>query len=373
MKGSIRKRGENSYEIHIDLPRGEDGRRNQITETIRGKNSADAKRLANARLIQLNHEILTGTAIEPNKITVAEYFRTWLKHSAKPSVSTASYIRYKIVVEKYVIPNIGSHKLEKLKPLHIQAMHTKSLERVSARTIQFNHRVVHRALEMAVKWQLLSRNPADAVDIPRGEQRQIQPLSEDEIVKLLESARGTRFYWPCLLALSTGMRLGEVLALSWNDLDLENRICHVRRSLTRMPEGKTEFKLPKSGKSREVVIPVGTADELRRLRLERNAYESNDVICQSIKGTPENPNTFGVAFHRFVTRIGLNCRFHDLRHTFATQLLEKGATLKTISEILGHANIGITGNVYTHNTDTMREHAAGLINDVLFTPKNQKC
>ena len=202
----------------------------------------------------------------------------------------------------------------------------------------------------------------------------MRALDEKEMAALLKLVQGTRLYMPILLGVSGGMRRGEILALRWQDLDLETGRAVICRSLEQTREG-LRFKLPKTDRGRRtVVLPSFTCDTLRTHRVEQAknrlalgpAYHDRDLICPREDGSPWPPDMLSTAFAALVRRSGLShVRFHDLRHTHATQLLKQGVHPKIVSERLGHSNIGITLDTYSHVLPGMQEDAMAVFDGSL--------
>lgn len=245
---------------------------------------------------------------------------------------------------------------------------------LSAQTVLHYHRVLNGALRQALRWQMIARNPADAVQAPRPERKPIRVLSEIETRQLLDATRGTRLYAPVLIAVATGMRRGEVLALRWEDADFEGAKLIVNRTLEQTRSGLS-FKQPKTAKSRRAVA-VGplVVDALRshraaqaQERLQLGAsYSDGGLIFPTPDGRPWEPDGFTDAFLAFAGKHGFGgLRLHDLRHTHATQLLRAGTHPKIVSERLGHSNIGITLDTYSHVMPDMQEDAARAADKVL--------
>lgn len=224
MKGSISQRAEGSWTLRFDLGRDADGKRKQKVVTFRG-----TKREAERELTRLMKELHSGTFIEPTKLTTRDYLRRCLRDYAATNVSAKTLERYTEIVEQHLIPEFGHLPLPKLQPLHIQGYYTKALQSgrrdgkggLSAQTVLHHHRVLHTELKHAVKWQLMARNPADAVDAPRPVRPQLKVLDEEGVARLLGAAERSRLYIPCMLAVGTGMRLGEILGLMWENVDLK--------------------------------------------------------------------------------------------------------------------------------------------------------
>ena len=385
MQGHIRKRCKNSWAIVIDKGRGPDGRRLQTWRTVHG-----TKRDAERERTRLLHELNTGAYVEPAKLTVAEYLEQWLRDCAEPKVSAKTFERYEEVVRRHLVPALGQHRLDKLQPLHIQAYYSSALKNgrldgkggLSAQTVVHHHRIFRQALGQAVRWQLIVRNPADAVDPPRPRRQEMPALDDDQIAQLLEAAKGTSCYIAVLIAVTTGLRRGEVLALRWQDVDLDKGTLAVRQTLEQTKKFGLTFKEPKSQKSRRVVaLPAILVEELRKHRRKqskqrlalRRAYQDHGLVCPRDDGSPQSPDALSAAFPHLVSRAGVpRMRFHDQRHTHATQLLIHGVHPKVVSERLGHANIGITLDTYSHVLPGMQEDAACRVDAALRAALEKK-
>ena len=225
MKGHITQRSNGSYAIVLDI--GADpitGKRKQKWTTVRG-GKRDAERELNRMLNQIN----TGVYVEPAKLSVAEYLDRWLKDYAETHVSGKTLDGYRGIIDHHLKPAFGQIPLARLQPLQIQAHYSKSLKiggrkdgregGLSPQTVLHHHRLIHGALKLAVRWELLARNPADAVQPPKVREREVHAIDETAAVELLDAATGTRVQLPILLAISCGLRRGEILAVRWSDLD----------------------------------------------------------------------------------------------------------------------------------------------------------
>jgi len=367
--GCIRKRSVNSWTIVIFL--GKDpisGKKRYKSKSVRG-----TRKTADAVLTRLLHELNTGTYIEPSKATVADYLPQWLEF-VEPKVSAKTFERYREIVERKLIPKIGSIKLAELQPLHIQNYYARELKQgrsdgqggLSAQTVLHHHRVLREALGRAVKWGILPRNPADSVEPPKPQRKEMKTLTEKQTALMLVKAAGTRLYVPLLLAVTSGMRRGEFLALRWADIDCDSGIACVQRSLEQTNDG-LRFKPPKSGKGRPIVLLPLTLEVLTAHRLEQDwrkhvlgeAYQDEDLVCCQEDGSVWPPDNFSASYASFGRRAGLNgVRLHDMRHTHATQLLGQGVHPKIVSERLGHSTIGITLDIYSHVIPGMQAEAA---------------
>ncbi len=377
MKGHIRKRGKSSWAVVLYLGRDAEGKERHKWHSVRG-----TKRDAQRELTRLLHETNTGSYVEPTRMTVADFLNRWLADYAKPKVSSKTYERYREMINGHILPELGSYLLPKLAPLHIQSFYSRALSGgrkdgrggLSSQTVVHLHRVLHKALAQAVKWQLLSRNPTDAVEAPRVERREMRALDEDETVILLNLLGKSRLYMPTMLAVTTGLRRGEILGLRWSKVDLRAGTITVVESLEQTMEG-LRFKSPKTQCSRRsIALPAITVETLRSHRAaqaeERLAlgpgWDEHGLVCPRPGGAPWPPDAFSTAFAAFVRRSGMPpFRFHDLRHTHASHLLKAGVHPKIVSERLGHSAIGITLDTYSHVLPGMQQAAAELLNAAL--------
>jgi integrase len=238
------------------------------------------------------------------------------------------------------------------------------------------HRVVHKALDTAVKWQLISRNVADAVELPsKAVKREMKVLDEKQVEQMLIAALETSYYGPILLATLAGLRRGEIFGLRWSDVDLAASRLTIRQTVQYTPETGVFFKEPKTAKSaRSVVVAPAVVDMLRRQRQHQLAtrlangpiFEDNDLVFSQDNGKPIHPDTISSWFPEFLERAGLpRIRFHDLRHTHATLLLKNGIDVKVVSERLGHSGIGITMDTYIHVLPDQQEDAANRLEKLI--------
>jgi integrase len=377
MKGHIRKRGKSSWAIVLDLGRDGAGKRHQKWHTVRG-----TKKDAERELARLITEIHAGNYVEPSRMLLREYLDRWLKDYAEQSVSPKTYERYEEIIRSHIVPALGGYELSKLRPLHIQGFYTSAVTSgrkdgkggLSAQTVLHFHRLLHRALGQAVRWQLLARNPAEAVEPPRPQRTEMRVLDDAQIALLLKSLEGSRLHAPGLLALSTGLRRGELLGLRWRDIDLERGCLTVNCSVEQTKQS-LRFKIPKTERSRRMVaLPSFAVDMLRAHKREQTearlklgpAYQNDDLIFPREDGSPWPPDSFSTAFAAFIRGSDLpHVRFHDLRHSHATQLLKHGVHPKIVSERLGHSKVGITLDTYSHVLPGMQEDAARKIDAAL--------
>jgi integrase len=327
------------------------------------------------------HDRQQGTFIAAPTQTVEQYLADWLENSQRRSVKPRTYERYEEVVRLHIVPVLGKHQLQKLSAQHLRAFYTKKLdEGLSPTTVTHFHNVLHKALKDAERWGLVARNVCKLVSPPRRVRYEIKPLTIEQVHSLLEAAKGHSMEALFNLALATGMRRGELMGLKWQDIDMTKGTLQVRRILSRVPsklpgKGYVESE-PKTQKSRRnIVIASFALEALKQHRVRQleakvkagPAWEDHDyVFCTSV-GTHLNPTRDILGqLKLLLKKAGLpNLRFHDLRHSAATLLLSVGVHPKVVQEILGHSQISMTLDVYSHVLPTMQQEAMNKLNDAM--------
>jgi integrase len=381
--GDIRERSPGSFELRYSLGTAPaTGRRKIATATVRG-----TRKEAEKELRRLLRSLDTGEHVDPSSLTVRGWLSQWLE-IIRPEIAARSHAGYADIVAGRLIPAFGRLPLAKLSPAEIQAAYTAwstggrrdgkdgSLAPESVRLI---HRVLNTALNRAVEMQLITRNPAQVLRkrLPKTERVEMATLRPDQMEDLFDAIRATPLYWPVMLALTTGMRRGEILALRWNNVDLDRGIIRVVESIEQTAAG-LRAKAPKSGKGRSIDLPMFAIEELRRLKrqsaeepLKLGIRQTGDsLVCVQPDGSPMRPNVITNYFHRVAQRLGLPIHFHSLRHTHATELLSAGVHPKVAQERLGHASVSMTLDVYSHVTGPLRDDAATKIDAVFRGAKS---
>lgn len=370
MRGRIIKRkGSNNYTIVLQL--GLDpstGKRKQQWIT-----AGSSKREAEKQMAELIHQMDTGVFVKPNKNAFSKYLEEWLKDYVWPNLSPRTAEGYESIVRCHLIPALGSIPLVQLKPEHLQRYYSEKLSTgrhdgnggLSQTTVSHHHTCLHRALKMALRWGRISRNPADAVIPPRPQRSEMHTMTEDEINIFLEAAKKTSYYVLFYLALFTGMRRSELLALRWCDVDLLLCQAHITRSLHYLKTGEIVFRAPKTTRARRMVsLPPSSACLLQEHKDKREAQlemtlKEDDLIFSDREGKPLLPDTISHAWAKLVKRVGLeHIRLHDARHTHASLLLKQSVHPKIVQERLGHATISTTLDLYSHVSPGLQEAAA---------------
>jgi len=361
MRGSIEKRGA-KWSAVVDLPPDPaTGKRRRKRVT------APTKREVEALVAKTIQSAQTGF-IDDGRLNLRDYLDQWLTAIA-PNVRAATHRRYRDLARLHVLPILGNVRLSKLAASDVQHLYADRLGAgLSPTSVRHVHGVLHKVLDQAVRWGLLSRNVTDAVDPPRRATPEAKTWEARQAAKFLVAATGDDLDALWRLAILTGMRRGELLGLLWADLDLDRGAVAVRRTMSRGAGSKLVAGEPKTASGRrQIALPATAAESLRRHRVRQlehrlaagPAYDDQGRVFTNETGGPLHPNSLALRFRRLTLAAGLPAiRFHDLRHTCATLMLANGEHPKVVQERLGHADIAMTMNLYSHVTGDMQRQAA---------------
>jgi integrase len=369
-EGTITRRKDGRWETRywVETPKG------PKRKSVYGKTRSEvAKKLAKAVADRDG-----GLVFDDEKMTVGEYLDRWLSDAVRGTVRESTFSRDEYLVTNHIKPALGRRKLKTLSALHLQGLYRDRLDSgLSGSTVQKIHHVLHKALSQAVRWNLIPRNPADAVKAPSASSKEMHPLSAPDARRLLEAARGDRLEALYVLAVHTGMRRGELLGLKWEDVDLDTSTVRVRRTLTR-PENGRRIALgkPKTDKSnRNVRLTPRAVEALKRHRARQaeeklkagGLYQDQGLVFAGVIGNLINPSNLRQrSFAPLLNRAGLSpITFHDLRHTCASLLFQKNVHPKFVQELLGHASVAITLDIYSHMLPGMGSEAADAMGEAL--------
>ncbi|QQE75684.1 site-specific integrase [Brevibacillus composti] len=364
MKGHFRKRGSTwSFAISLGTD-SETGKRKQIT-----RSGFKTKKEAEIACAEMITKYESGELVISKKQTLTSYLEFWLENYAKTKLRQSTYTNHEVAVRSRIIPVLGHHELDKLSPLHVTKYLTElQKEDLSADYIKYLHAVLKKALNQAVKWQLIPKNIMDHVDPPRLAQKEIVTWTAEQANEFLSHAKEDKYYIGFVLAIYTGMRRGEILGLRWKDIDFEQARISVQQTLYRPANSGIIFQEPKTKSAkRRIAIPPFVVKELKAHLSKQNTlrdqygpgYEDHDLVVCYDDGRPQDPRNLLRHYERIIKRSGLPyIRFHDLRHTHATMLLQLGEHPKVVSERLGHSRVGITMDVYSHVLPDMQKDAA---------------
>lgn len=379
-EGSIYRRKQDGLWV-AELYLGRDEKGKKIVWKRYGKTR---KEVAEA-LTKALKEKQDGLLAQPSKQTLGQFLDAWMKDVVKGSVRHSTYQNY-VYVLRHAEP-LRDIPLTKVNPQAIQRLYREMQEKGLGRTIKVLHAVLHKAMDQAVKWGIVPRNVLDAVETPKVEKKEFRPLTLEEAKKFLDAAREDRLYAMYVLAVTCGLRFGELLGLQWEDVDLEGRRLTVKNQLQWLPgpNGKSEpcFIPPKTAKSRRTIpLPDVAVFALKRHKTEqaRERLRAGDVwqdwglIFTSEIGTPLDPsNVRNRSFYPLLQKAGLpRIRFHDLRHTCATLLLSQGVHPKLVQEQLGHSEISMTLDTYSHIIGPMMDEVARTMDNLLASEMKKR-
>ena len=321
--------------------------------------------------------IENGLNFEGATIQYSEFLENWLA-SIQHSLRDATWRQYCQLVRDYVIPTLGGTRLMELHPANIQALYDKLIRAGKGlRTVQMVHIVIHRSLKQAVKVGILNRNPDEATNPPKPKRREMEFLDEAQVQKLLIAAEQSQQRHLALyqLAVSSGMRQGELLGLKWSDISWVNHQIQIKRQLKRLPKNGFEFAPPKTKSGVRTIavgeqIISGLQKHRKLISAEMHSWsddvEDHDLVFPNPQGHPTNSRYLLTQFKQLLREANLPIlRFHDLRHTAATLMLNKGIPVLVVARRLGHAKPSITLDIYGHLVPSMQTQAAELMDEVI--------
>jgi integrase len=366
-EGSIGRRKDGLYMARYTVQTATGTKR----KTLYGKTRSEVS----AKLSKALTDREGGLTYDAGKQTVEEYLARWLSNSVRDTVRQRTYERYESIVRVHLAPAIGKVKLKALTPDHVRGLYRKKLDGgLAPRTVLHIHRTLSKALKQATDDGLIPRNAAAPVKPPRPSREEIRPLNREQVRALFEAAREDRLEALYVVAVTAGLRRGELQGLKWEDLDLEAGTLQVQRTLSE-PKGGYVFEAPKSGKGRNVRLTrkaMAALREHRKRQLEERMqkaglWREQGLVFPSAVGTPLWGGNLNRAFKTLLKRAGLphSFRFHDLRHTCATLLLRQGVNPKFVQELLGHRDVSLTLNTYSHVLPDMGGVAASAMDEAL--------
>lgn len=382
--GHLRKRslknGKHSWQIVIERDiDSETGERDRIYKTIKGGTKKQAEKEMNKILYEINNNVY----VEANTKTFGAFLEEWLDTYIKPNKSPTTYAGYEKQVKNYIIPALGNKKLQHLKTLDIQKFYNSLLEKsplsgkpMKPKTVQNIHMNVRAALSQALKLDLIKKNPAENVTLPKVKKYKAEIYDQEEVELLIKKVKDTDLEVPICLEVALGLRRGELLALKWQDIDFDNCKVKIRNNLVQVGN-EIIIKEPKTESSiREIELPTTIIQLLKKERkkyIEKKMrlgkeFNDNDLIICKKNGDPFKPHSFTNKFRRFLARNNLKTiRLHDLRHTNATLMLKYGINPKVAQQRLGHSSISTTMDVYSHVITEVEKEAAAKLDSGIFS------
>ena len=355
-EGSIYRRKSDGYWVgSLSLP---DGNR----KVFYGKKQSEVI----AKLDEAANDLRRGMLAVGSNTTLQEYLENWLENVHKPTIRLSTYLNYRKLLKNYLVPGLGKVKIHRLTPQQVQGFYSQKMsEGLAPKTVNNIHGVLHKALDNAVKWKVLPRNVCDAVTPPRIPRKEKNVLTKQQAHTLLEEVRAHRLEALLTLAITTGMREGELLALHWQDINFEDCSLQVKRAVSYLKGYGYVESEPKTAKGRRMIkLPVFVVDILVRHKAQQeeqrrevgSTWIDKDLVFTNALGYYYSSSTLRKVFRRFLVSISLpHMRFHDLRHSAATILLAMKVHPKVVQEILEHSQITMTLDVYSQALPSMQE------------------
>lgn len=373
--GSIRKittkKGETRYQITVEGIRDPlTGKRNRIYKNVNCS-------LREAKTVM--HEMITemdkNKAVKNTNITFGEWIDEWLSLYL-PNIEETTRVGYKTKIRCYIKPVIGDIRIKSLRAEHIQRLVNNMInEGLSPKSVRDTYNNINAAMKKAIVLRMAAYNPCEGVVLPKLKKYKAKVYDVDMIHTLLETAKDTDMYLPVLLCVSVGLRRGELIALRWDDIDFDKSMLSVRSNMVNGEKGYV-IKSPKSEAGlRDIQIGGELVSELQRARLEYfkdkmalgGRFKDNNLVVRQKDGSPITPDAMTRKWRRFVQRYGLpDIRLHDLRHSNATALIQAGVNPRVVQQRLGHSDVNITLNTYTHVLPEMDMEAAKKLDDILL-------
>lgn len=382
MKGYLTRKNKAWY-IILEKDR-EDGARNQKWVSVRkelGLSKPATKTQAEDLLVKLLRDQQQGIFIEPHYMTVTQLLFEWMKSYGKTNLRQTTYGVYETYIRNHIIPEIGDMTITKLKAMHLQKLYAKKLIEgrkdgqaggLAPSSVQTIHKIVSRALNMAVKWELLARNVAELVDPPKDKASPRQTWEAEDTKKFLAAIAKHTNYPLYLLAITTGMRKGEVLGLRWQDIDWDRRTLAIVQTVVATSEGVIIAPTKTSAGKRSVTVSPFVLAALKAHRVgqallaEHLAKPIPLLVFTADNLNVLDPNNVLRQFKHICKKAGVPIiPFHALRHTHATLMLQEGVHPKIVSERLGHSRVGVTMDVYSHVLPDMQADAADQFQNML--------
>lgn len=365
--GTIRQRKDGTWEARYTVGR-DPGTGKQIQKSVYGKTQKEVRQ----RLQQITTSIDEGMYIAPSKLTVEQWLNTWLSDFCV-DVKPRTLDKYASTVRVRLVPHLGKIKLSDLSTHHIQHVYNGFLrgsagfKKMSTKSIRDTHGTLHRALQQAVELDYIKINPSDRCKLPRIEKTDIKPMESQQIGTFLRALKGNRYERLFMVDLFTGLRMGEILALSWDCIDFNKGTLRVYRQLHQV-KGQYIYGTLKNDKPRSLTVAPTVLEALKEQRAQQRLWKmaagaiwenEEDLVFTDEIGRHLSPNSIRSALHRITEPMGLEgFRFHDLRHSYAVSSLQAGDDLKTLQSNLGHHTAAFTMEVYGHCTEEMQQASA---------------
>jgi integrase len=367
-EGTIYQRKDGRWVAEITL---EDGKR----KPLYGKTQEEAI----AKLKEAQYQQRQGTLATGPRQKLGEHVTWWLEEVKKRTTRSSTYMRYRVALYAHILPALGHLQLNKVTLRVIQRFYNQKLdEGQSPSSVITMNTVLHQAFEYAVNERLIGVNPCRGVALPTKKKRELHPLTIEQAQQLLQSAQGTMFEPFIALALTLGVRHGELLALRWQDIDFAQGVLSIHHTLTVAEDYHFVVGDPKTeAGERAIMLPQPVSEILVAYRTEQTrvrakagpAWQEHDLVFCTPQGKQLGPGDVRQRFYRLLKRAGLpRIHIHDLRHSAATLMRSMGVDLKVIQEILGHSTLDMTANIYSHVLPSMQKEAVERMNHLFQKP-----
>jgi integrase len=384
---SVQKRGDNSWLLVVEAGTKADGTRNRYTKTVKAKGIREARKM----LAEFETEVEAGEYIAPEKMLFSAFVDEWREKHARKELGVKTLDIYDRFLKNRILPVFGHIRLDKIMPIHIVNFLSSEKRQdgkegpLASGTLEYLYRILKNIFSRATEWRIIKNNPVADVKKPKVIQKEIDVYDENEISILFDALEKEPFHWQMLilLAITTGLRRGELVGLEWKHINLDTGVIEVKQSISLSENGERIITEPKTKKSkRKISLPDSIIENLkeyylysRKKRLTLgDAWKGGEhfFVFSNSEGNAYYPETPYLWFRNFLKKNGLRyIRFHDLRHTSATLLINQGVHAKIISERLGHASITTTMNVYGHALQSADREAANKFNSIVPLKKRK--
>ena len=363
----IRKRGK-KYFVYLEYKNKDTGKNTQ-----KNMGSFEKKRDASKRLIELKESIYNDKLISPNSTKFKDFILDFLE-KYKLNISITTYNCYFRICNKYIIPILGDYLLEDLKPIHLQNYVDNLIGVLSPQTIKIHINIINLVLKKAYKLRMIKENIVECIDIPKTKKFKNTIYDKEDMINLIKICKGTNLEIYIHLAIGLGLRISEILGLTWDNIDFNKNTITVEKISVRN-DGKVVLKSPKTESSERTISSPKEIMQLLKdhkknnleLKLKGNIKNDMNLLFFDKNEQPIAQDVISKNFNRFLKNNNLkHIRFHDLRHSHVTLLINSKVPIKVISERVGHSNINTTLNIYAHVLKDMDSEAADKISETLF-------
>ena len=362
----LRKRSKN-YIVYLEYFDKETNKRKQ-----KNMGSYPLKRDANKRLNEVKEEIYKEELLLPNEIILQDFLLDFLE-KYKMNLSITTYNCYMRICKKYIIPLLGDIKLCDIRPIHIQNYVDDLLDLLTPQTIKVHLNILNLALKRAYRLKLIKENVVQFVEVPKNKKYKNEIYNAEDMKKLLEKSRETSLELPIILASGLGLRISEILGLTWNNIDFNDFTITIDKITVRdkgqviLKEPKTESSIRTISAPKEIILMLKQLKKDRLAAKLRGEKSHRELIFYDKNLNPVAQDVLSKKFRHFLQENNLkHIRFHDLRHSHVTMLIDAKVPIKVISERVGHSNVNTTLNIYSHALREMDQEASDKISDTLF-------